>query len=142
MMPYFVSNDIRHRKIARRIEPVLHLLVEGQIDVEFLVGGTIKRSGSGTCISASGLNYISEQHNSRFGIITTLFLKYACPNIFSFGKYNLHKLGSLVIGGLLFRRHWLTLLLLLHHIRNLGWIAAHQQVDDDGDYTDYTATYR
>ena len=54
MMSEFVGENIRLRELARSSESALQLVVEAEIDVDLLIGGTIERSSGRLRRAASG----------------------------------------------------------------------------------------
>ena len=61
-----MSNHVGLGEFARRMEPSLQLVIEGQIDVDLLIGGAIKRPDGGARQSATlGIDLIREHDQKR-----------------------------------------------------------------------------
>src|ERR1700745_4190089 len=62
MMSEFVGKNVRLRELPRGSESALQLVVEAEIDVDLLIGGTIERSSGRLRRAASGRRRVAKKH--------------------------------------------------------------------------------
>ena len=80
MMPDLMGDHISLRKIASCAQLVLHILVEGQVDVNLLIQRTVKWTHCGLRHAASGLHKAIKQDEIRFLVLEPKVLEDSCPN--------------------------------------------------------------
>ena len=87
MMADLVGDHVGLGELARGLEPLRELLVEGQVDVELLVGGAVERSDRGAGRAAAlGPHLVAEQDESRFSILLARLREDLGPDVFGHGE--------------------------------------------------------
>src|SRR5262245_50988791 len=98
MMTNFMGDDISLGKIARGAEAVFELSVEMEIDVNFLIGRTIKRPHSRQTHTAGGAYPPAKQYELGIAVALAILRKSIPPNIFGCTKDCGHETVQVILG--------------------------------------------
>ena len=82
VMAHLMGDHIALRRIAVGAQLVLHVLVEGQVDIDLAVTRTVKRSHLRLRTAASRLNEASKEHECRRLISLAHLPENAAPDAF------------------------------------------------------------
>ena len=83
MMSDLVGDHISLCKFPSCAQLVLHVLIEGQVDVNLLIQRTVKWAHCGLSHAASGLHKAIKQDEIRFLVLEPKVLEDTCPNSLS-----------------------------------------------------------
>src|SRR5688500_1628388 len=72
MVAYLVGEDVRLREVASSLEPAVERLVEPEVDVHALVGGTVERSHRRLSNTAPGLHDVPEEHEPGVTVLLSM----------------------------------------------------------------------
>src|SRR4029079_5264330 len=97
VMADLVRDHIGLGEIARRMETVLQLLVEGQVDIDLLVVRAIKRSHRRDTGAASGADAAAIEPERRVAVALAILLEESVPDVFGVGQHDRHELLQVVL---------------------------------------------
>src|SRR5690606_19082526 len=95
-----VGNDIGLGKVARGAELVAQLVVEGEVNVDLLVVGTVERPARRLCHAAARLRRAGEQHYGRRVVGPVVLAEHFGPEILGFLDDDAHELAEFSLGGI------------------------------------------
>ncbi len=100
VVAHLVRDHVGLGEIARRAEAVLQLAIEGQVDVDAMVIGTIERTHRRLREAARGLHRAGEEHELRILVVAPeLLLEDRAPGVLRVREDDGHELRHLVLGG-------------------------------------------
>src|SRR5215510_2703492 len=130
VMAYFVCNHIGLSKVSRCTKPVLQLLIESQVNIDFFVPGTIKRSHCRPGNSARRLDLTPEKHQLRLPILRAHLAESVAPNILGIRQYDRDEPFELILFWSNWTGRWDThFRVLLDLLQERLRISSQQQVD-------------
>ncbi len=88
VMTDFVGDDVRLREIAGRPETRPHLVVEAQVDVGLLVGGTVERTHRRLSQAAGRASRAAEQHQHGLFVTSAHLPELRGPDVFGVGDHD------------------------------------------------------
>src|ERR1044072_3209768 len=90
-----MRDDVRLRKISRRVELASQLFIKREIDVNLFITRTIEWTNSSACNSTRRLHAIREEHERRLAILPPVLAKHVGPNVFRLRQDHADELFSL-----------------------------------------------
>src|SRR2546423_10941026 len=93
-MAYLMGDDIGAGEFARGVQLALHIFIEGQVDINTLVAGAIKRPNRGIRAPACGRNLVGEKNQERLLVCFSHFLEQVAPDDLSVMKDNFREVGQ------------------------------------------------
>ena len=100
MVADFVRDDVGLGEIAGNAEAAFQLVEETQVEIDFLVFGTIERSDGGAGKTAGRLHRAVEQHEFGISILAAHAAELFVPDIFGIGEHDLDELDELLLSGI------------------------------------------
>src|SRR5262249_34340349 len=88
VVAHFLCYHVGLSKVSRCTKPVLQLLIEGQVDIDLFVPGTIKRSHCRPSNSARRLDLTPEKHQLRLPVLRAHLAEPVAPNILGIRQFD------------------------------------------------------
>ena len=125
VMPDFMRDDVRLREVAGRAEPALQILIEGQVDVDLAIAGTIERPDRGLGETARRLHGAREEHERGLLVGLSARGEDGAPRVLGIREHERDELAQLRFFRRFLVRHLLRLLLRrLRSLQHDRWIDA------------------
>ena len=101
MVADLVGEDVGLGEVALHLEAVLQLVIEAEIDVNFLVVRTIERPHRCHAGAAGGANRAGKQHELRVAVFLAVLAEDVVPDVLGVGEHHADELPEVVFAGAL-----------------------------------------
>ncbi len=96
VVAHLVSENVRLREIAWRLEAGGELVVEVEIDVHLAIGRAIERAGGGVRHAAPGADLFGEEHELRRCVRRAIGLEDGAPGVLGLAEHRGHELAAFI----------------------------------------------